>query len=355
MLKRRFITSAATLALTGIFAADASAQTVHYSGRTPDYHVVRSGDTLWDLSGSYYGDQYNWPRLWSYNAHVTNPHWIYPGDIVYLKTPSTGKDTGSGDPQVVAQTQQDGQMVLPVAGFVSADRIEYAGRIIASPKEANMLSPLDKVWVGFGEESYTEEEREDMDEEDRRKMAAAQPNVGELYAVVREVGEVKTDEDDDEAVAGYKYLVLGTLRIDEVSDKYHDTAVVMQTWREIERGDYLIPYERQVKNVQPTASDRDGVAKIVDSVDALFDFGEHHYVWVNKGADDGIRTGNRMFVYQRFEGLDSPGEEADSKIPWQRVGQLMVLDVRKNYSLAVITDSSREINIGDRLEMYQGF
>ena len=95
------------------------------------------------------------------------------------------------------------------------------------------------------------------------------------------------------------------------------------------------------------------VAKIVDSIQPISQFGEHHYVFVNKGADDELRVGNRMFVYQRFEGLQ--GETEDEKIPWQRVGQVLVLDVRKNYSLAVITDSSREIVLGDRLEMYSGF
>lgn len=351
MKTRKFITGAA-LALTGLMLSEASAQVVHYSGRTPDYHVVKQGDTLWDLSGAYYGDQYNWPRLWSFNAHVTNPHWIYPGDIVYLKTPQK-VDPNTGTQQVAQTDKPDAAMMLPVAGFVTAERIEYSGRIVASPKEARMLSPLDTVWVGFGDDSYTEEEKEDLSEEERRKMAAAQPKVGELYSIVREVGEVKGSDDD--SVEGHKYLVLGTLKVQEVSEKYHDTAVIMQTWREIERGDYLIPYERQLKAVQPTASDRDGVAKIVDSIDALFDFGEHHYVWVNKGADDGLRVGNRMFIYQRFEGLDRPRTEAHEKIPWQRVGQVMVLDVRKNYSLAIITDSSREIAIGDRLEMYQGF
>lgn len=349
MTTRKFIAGAA-LALTGMMFSEASAQVVHRSGRTPDYHVVNKGDTLWDLSGTYYGDQYNWPRLWSYNAHVTNPHWIYPGDIVYLKTPQQG---GDGTPMPVAQQSTgEGAMTLPVAGFISAEEIGYSGRIIAAPKEANMLSPLDLVWVGFGDEAYSEEEKEDLSEEEKRQMQANQPKVGDVFSIVREIGTIKNDDDE---VTGYKYLVLGTVRVQETSEKYHDTGVILQTWREIYRGDYLIPYERQLKSVQPTASDRDTVAKIVDSIDPLFDFGEHHYVWVNKGADDGLRVGNRMFVYQRFEGMDKPGSEANEKIPWQRVGQVMVLDVRKGHSLAVIIDSSREIAIGDRLEMYQGF
>ncbi len=327
----------------------ASAQNVRNGRSAPDYVVVNSGDTMWDLSGAYYGDNYMWPRMWGFNAHITNPHWIYPGDIIYMKSPNAVADS-KGDPVVVSR-MNDGSMNLPVAGFVSKERVEYSGRIIASPKAAAMLSPLDKAWVGFGEDAYTDEEKEDIDEEDRAVgKKAAKPQVGEVFAIIREVGTLENEDGDTEA---HKYFVIGTLRITEVSDKYHDTAEVVQAWQEIERGDYLIPYERQLKSVQPVQSDRDMVAKIIDSVDPISQFAEHHYIFVNKGADDGLRVGNRMFIYQRFEGLDL--DSSDEKIPWQRVGQVLVLDVRKNYSLAVITDSAREVVIGDRLEMYSGY
>src|SRR6185312_4651155 len=45
---------------------------------TPEGHNVRRGETLWEISGHYYSNPYQWPRLWSYNPQVQNPHWIYP-------------------------------------------------------------------------------------------------------------------------------------------------------------------------------------------------------------------------------------------------------------------------------------
>ena len=47
-----------------------------------DVHVVQPGDTLWDLSSKYLNSPWVWPRVWSYNPHITNPHWIYPGQVV---------------------------------------------------------------------------------------------------------------------------------------------------------------------------------------------------------------------------------------------------------------------------------
>ena len=32
----------------------------------------------------YFNDPWQWPKVWSYNPQITNPHWIYPGDLVRL-------------------------------------------------------------------------------------------------------------------------------------------------------------------------------------------------------------------------------------------------------------------------------
>jgi len=45
----------------------------------PPIHVVKQGDTLWDLSGQYYQNPWNWPQVCSLNPQVKDPHWIYPG------------------------------------------------------------------------------------------------------------------------------------------------------------------------------------------------------------------------------------------------------------------------------------
>src|SRR5690606_32116284 len=36
-------------------------------GPPPEHHVVRSGDTLWDISWFYFNDPWTWPKVWSFN------------------------------------------------------------------------------------------------------------------------------------------------------------------------------------------------------------------------------------------------------------------------------------------------
>ena len=47
-------------------------------------YVVKRGDTLWDLSDEFLHDPFAWPDLWENNRHIEDPHWIYPGDSIYL-------------------------------------------------------------------------------------------------------------------------------------------------------------------------------------------------------------------------------------------------------------------------------
>lgn len=47
--------------------------------RKEDVYVVQSGDTLWDLSQTLFGDGFYWSKLWAENGGVENPHRISKG------------------------------------------------------------------------------------------------------------------------------------------------------------------------------------------------------------------------------------------------------------------------------------
>ncbi|MFY7941795.1 MAG: LysM peptidoglycan-binding domain-containing protein, partial [Burkholderiaceae bacterium] len=52
----------------------------------PDSHVVKRGDTLWDISKLFLKSPWRWPELWGMNLEqIRNPHLIYPGQILILE------------------------------------------------------------------------------------------------------------------------------------------------------------------------------------------------------------------------------------------------------------------------------
>jgi len=66
---------------------------------TPGSHVVKKGDTLWDLAARYLSDPFQWHRIFDLNrSMIDDPHWIYPGQEFRLPgAVQDGSRVASGD------------------------------------------------------------------------------------------------------------------------------------------------------------------------------------------------------------------------------------------------------------------
>lgn len=53
-------------------------------------HIVVKGDTLWDITGKYLGNPFQWPSVWQKNPQIRDAHWIYPGDSVLVEGTANG-------------------------------------------------------------------------------------------------------------------------------------------------------------------------------------------------------------------------------------------------------------------------
>lgn len=73
-----------SLVLLSVTAAPTVAQEAQdtLASRT---HVVRRGDTLWDIAQSYLADPFQWPQIYDLNTNIiADPHWIYPNQELVL-------------------------------------------------------------------------------------------------------------------------------------------------------------------------------------------------------------------------------------------------------------------------------
>jgi hypothetical protein len=82
MLKRNLIGFIGAFLLS--FTAIATAEDVALAPNHPDSYVVQKGDTLWDISGKFLQNPWEWPKIWHVNPEICNPNLIYPGDTVNL-------------------------------------------------------------------------------------------------------------------------------------------------------------------------------------------------------------------------------------------------------------------------------
>ena len=56
------------------------------AAEAPDSYTVKSGDTLWAISGLFLERPWRWPELWGMNLQdIQNPHRIFPGQQLFLE------------------------------------------------------------------------------------------------------------------------------------------------------------------------------------------------------------------------------------------------------------------------------
>ena len=311
----------------------------------PPTHTVARGDTLWDISGHYYGNPWDWPRLWSYNPEITNPHWIYPLDQVRLMqsgqvaqvTTSTRPSYGVGE----------GTLFLRELGYLDGEALERSGEIIGSPSDHMMLSPFDTVYVRFDGDRSTSE-RPQGEYTIYRTYEASERMVGETGTLVR---------------------ILGTVRIDRYDeDRRIAEATLTEALDPIERGYRVAAIPRRFDVVPPVVSDRDLESTIVASLTPQQLVGEQQVVFLPVGEDDGVRMGNRFYVTRRSDewrrslsaAPETQGQETaiptdPEQWPEEVIAEGRVVSLRPHSAGLWITRSVQVVEVGDHVEMREGY
>lgn len=308
------------------------------SDRVPETHVVRKGDTLWEIAAYYFRNPWTWPKLWSYNPSITNPHWIYPGDLVRLMPAS---EAPAAPPSAIAPerprapTRTEG-VFLRQTGFIEPDELKSAGTIIGSREEKIMLGSLDEAYV---------------------EMNKAKPlKVGERYTIYRPLNDVKHPVSRKKL--GTLVQILGEAEVKTVTDGNIARCVIVDSTDPIERGFKVGPLRRQFKIVEPVRSSREIEGVVVTTLRPINMVHAETLIFIDRGKGDGVGVGNRLFVTRRGDGylpLLARGPIDDRRFPREIVAEVLIIDVRDGLSTALVLRTSREVRIGDRVETRKGF
>jgi LysM domain len=341
----------------------------------PDTYTVRPGDTLWDLSGRFLNNPWYWPKIWSYNPEITNPHWIYPGNLLRFYAsgeeapaqvePVAGEDQGAEEDEEAAPVKEledlsradmkqpsseEVQDAVAVAGpykigyvrpgttwvrtsaFVTPHELAESGVIRSAFEEKLLLTARDRAYVQFS--------------------APAGVKIGETYAVYKTETPVKHPITGE--VIGYQSTILGAARVVAL-DKTAATVVITDSYDYIERGALLGPWTGKAFRAVPEKANAKNLTGVVlaSPVRVVTQFAENQMVFIDRGAADGVEPGNRFTVVRAGDPYGQPPERGDwdPNLPKEDVGSLLVVDVKEHASAAMVTRSLVELLKGDRVEM----
>ncbi|MDB5764903.1 MAG: LysM peptidoglycan-binding protein [Herminiimonas sp.] len=346
---------ASTVASLPAWAADAGTETANtprceFLANAPDQHVVVRGDTLWGISGKFLQHPWCWPQVWGLNRdQIRNPHWIYPGQIVYFDRTAgrlrLGKPTGSGregslsDVRLSPQVRMEGLgrdaiPAIPINAIepflsqpliIEENELKDAPRIVATQEGHVFLGKNDKAYV-----------RGDL-------------KGGTSFQVFRPGSPLR--DPSTQAIIGYEAAYLGTVKLDraaKTADEAH-RFIVVTSKEEMGVGDQLLPVPPSpILNYVPHAPEKQIDARIVSVYGGVTQAGQNNIVSINRGKKDDIDVGTVLQLYRFGQIIADPTDNKKPvKLPDEQYGTLFIFRIFNNISYGLVMQVTDAVQVGD--------
>ena len=347
-------TVATRLVIAALFsatvAATAQAGTCAFLPDAPPQHLVVKHDTLWDISGKFLEHPWCWDQVWGLNREqIRDPHWIYPGQIVYLdraagrlrlERPGAGPQVASAQrlsPQIRLERMDNDALPSIAPGVIEPflsqpliiesesdlDSLSAAPRIIAAQENHVFLGKNDKAYVR-----------------------------GQLHGVtsfqVFRPGQPLRDP-VSAAVLGHEAFYLGSVRLQTLARAGADvhTFIVTSSVQEMGAGDQLMPAPiMPIRNYAPHPPQGPIDARVMSVYGGLTHAGQNQVVSINRGALDGIDDGAVLQLYRDGKMIADRGFD-DAKLPDELVGSLFIFRVFRHVAYGLIMQVTQPVQVGD--------
>ncbi len=317
----------------------AVADTLKLADNAPDSHTVVKGDTLWGISGRFLQQPWRWPEVWRLNrVQIRNPHWIYPGQVVYLDRSgpylSLDKPGDTGTQKLQPGIHESD--IKPIAS-VPLDAIDA---FLTQPLVAADGDQMQQATI-----VATEEGRLNTSKGDTIFARNVPPSVydWQVYRRAEPIIDPLTSE-----LLGYEALYLGTARVRQGGEPA--TLQITSSEREIGVGDRLVPaVEPETLAFLPHAPQGKVEARVVRMHDNLFHAGKYAVLGIGAGRNAALEPGHVLAIYRtRADATyDHEGKPETYKLPEQRIGLLFVFRVFDRVSYGLVVDSDGPVKIAD--------
>jgi LysM repeat protein len=371
--------------------AEAGVALDELSPNAPDSYTVKSGDTLWAISGLFLKQPWRWPELWGMNLNeIRNPHLIYPGQVLTL-------DKSSGRAVLRAGAAAPG--AIPTVKVSPRTRFETLADAAIPTLPGHLLEPFLAEPLLVDEAAHqraprfigADNERVLFVKGDRVYARSSQPqdlsmakDAPTRYRVYRNATPLR--DPTTNAILAYEAVYIGSADIvrgestrEIVGKDNKESSSVSGFWRkitgkedrpsveivpatfdivgnkeEMRAGDRLIPEpKREFPTYVPRAPGRaiDGVRVMSIYGNAVARAGQNVVVSLNKGSIDGLEIGHVFAIIKDgrtvIDNTVTPRQEV--KLPDERNGLAMVFRTFDKVSYALILQVNDGVKVGDRL------
>ncbi len=359
---KNFSTVSVRIAVAALFAgvlaapAQAAPKTCNFRPNAPDQHLVVKGDTLWDISGKFLEHAWCWPEVWGLNKQeIKNPHWIYPGQIVYFdrktgrlslnKPGSDGSEGANGNLRLSPQIRTEGLGKDAIAS-ISSDIIDP---FLSQPLiiNANDLAAQPRIVSGSEGHFY-------LGKDDKVYVRGALKG-GSSFQVFRPGTPLK--DPDTGKVLAYEAVYLGTAKLQTEAKPPADvhTFIIASSKMEMGVGDQLVlAPPTAIRNYVPHPPDRPVSARILGVYSGVTYAGQNQVVSINRGSLDGVDVGSVLQLYNkgkvvkdRTAKTSMMGQSPMIKLPDEESGTLFVFRVFNNISYGLIMQVTTPVEVGD--------
>ena len=302
-----------------------------------DVHIIKKGDTLWDISGKYYKDSFKWPIIWKYNAYINDPDLIFPkdkitiplivndGEILKLDDEASFK-IGNKEASVQQASMDENVKESTVQPSVSYKTIKLSDYEIVEkslPAEKVIATQEGKYFVSDGDVL-------------RISIKSEKFSVGQEVTFLRYIKELKDGQ--LLKIAGYGAV--------ESIEKDNALVRVKKSYESLSKGLFARAKKNEDElkisdNYVDVRTNRTG--KVVYLSQSMSISGNGYRLVFDKGLKDGIKAGDIVEVIRA--GNDG-GYYREIK-----VGEAMVIYSSDSYSTANILSSKLEISNGDEVRL----